>query len=199
MEAKINKPLSAYTIALGVIALTFLAGLTAGCLLSVRGGEAADGAVADYLSPLVQSAVPRPPAGRVMLNTFLYPALCFALGFAIPGVALIPLTVFARGFLLSYAAASLVRVFGAAGGTFFSLSMLGLPLLLSLPCLMLLGTHGLLDSTALLKSARRRVGVPIDAKAGFRRFGFVLCALAAAAAVEIYLAPLLATLVAQRL
>jgi hypothetical protein len=195
---KPKKSLSSYSIALGFIALAFLAGLTGGCLLSVRGGEAADGAVAEFLSPLAQSAVSRPSVGLVLLNTLLYPALCFIFGFAIPGVALIPLTVFARGFLLSFTVSSFARVFGAADGTLFSLSLFGLPLLLSLPCLFWLGTHGLLDSAALLGSARRRTGAPMDVKAGFTRFGFALCTLAAAVVAEIYLAPLLATAVAQR-
>ncbi|MCL2003369.1 MAG: stage II sporulation protein M [Oscillospiraceae bacterium] len=197
MDSKKLKPLSAYSIALGVVAVAFLAGITGGCLLSVLGGETADGAVTEYLSPLTHGVLPQPSVSRVILNALLYPTLCFALGFAIPGVALIPAAVFARGFFLSYAVASFARVFGATDGTLFSLSLLGFPLLLSLPCLLLLGTHGLLDSVSLLKSARRRTGALLNVKAGFTRFGIALCALALAAAAEYYLAPALAAVAAR--
>ncbi|MDR0325637.1 MAG: stage II sporulation protein M [Oscillospiraceae bacterium] len=199
MEDKQRKPLSSYSIALGIVALAFLIGVTGGCLVSVQGGAAADGAVAEYLSPLAQSAVPRPSVSRTLISAVLYPALCFAFGFAIPGVALIPLTVCARGFFLAYAAASCARVFGAAGGTLLSLSLFGLPLLLSLPCLFWLGAHGLLGSHSLLRSAMRKPAAPIKVKEEFFRFGMALCALAASAAVEIYVSPLLATLVAATL
>jgi hypothetical protein len=70
---------------------------------------------------------------------------------------------------------------------------------LSLPCLFLLGTHGLLGSTALLGSARKKIGAPLDIKTGLSRFGIALCVLAASAAVEIYLSPILATIAARRL
>jgi hypothetical protein len=199
MEPKKRKPLSAYSIALGVIALAFLAGLTLGSLLSIKGGEAADGAIAGYLSPLTQNGVPRPDAVRVTLNTFFFPALCFALGFAIPGVALIPLAVLTRGFLIAYSASSFARVFGAVDGTIFSLSLFGIPLLLSLPCLLWIGTHGLMNSTALLGSAHRKIGVSLHMKTGLIRFGIALCALAVSAAVEIFLCPILAAIAVQRL
>ena len=199
MEPKSFKPVSSYSIALGVVALAFLIGVTGGCLLSVRGGAAADGAVAEYLSPLAGSDLPQPSAVRALTDAVLYPALCFLLGFAIPGVALIPLTVCARGFFLAYAASSCVRVFGAVSGTFFSFSLFGLPLLLSLPCLFWLGTHGLLGSQALLWSALKRPAAPLRGKESFLRFGLALCALAAAAAVEIYVCPMLATFAAAKL
>jgi hypothetical protein len=193
------RPLSSYSVALGVIALAFLAGITGGCLLSLQGGAAADGAVADYLSPLAGTAVPRPSVVRALMDTVLYPALCFLLGFAIPGLALIPVTVCARGFFLAYAISSCARVFGAAGGTALSLALLGLPLLLSLPCLFWLGAHGLLSSHALLGSAMRKPGVPFKGKDSFYRFGLALCALAASAAAEIYVCPALATFVSAKL
>lgn len=197
MEKKPFKALSPYSIALGVVALAFLAGITGGCLLSVQGGAAADGAVAEYLSPLAQNTLPQPSVSRALISAILYPALCFVFGFAIPGIVLIPLTVCARGFFISYAVASCARVFGASGGTLFSLSLLGPPLLLSLPCLFLLGAYGLLGSRALLGSALKRPSAPI--KGNFLRFGIALCALAASAAVEIYLCPLLATFAAATL
>jgi hypothetical protein len=197
METK--RSLSSYSIALGIIAFAFLAGLTAGCLLSLRGGADADSAVAGYLSPLAQYGAPRPDVLRVAVNAFIFPALCFALGFAIPGVALIPLTVFARGFLVSYASSSLAGVFGAVDGTLFSLSLFGLPLLLSLPPLLWIAAHGLLGSIALLGSARRKPGAPLQIKAGFTRFGAALCVLTASAAAELYFSPMMAAIVAQRL
>jgi uncharacterized membrane protein SpoIIM required for sporulation len=190
--------LSAHSVALGIIALAFLAGIVGGCFLSVRGGAAADGAVADYLSPLAGSAIPRPAIGRVIINTFIYPVLCFALGYSIPGIALIPAVICTKGFFLSYAVASCVKVFGEESGILFSLSLLGPHLLITLPCLFLLGTYGLLGSIGLLSSFRRRAAAPMKTKESFMRFGIIICALAAAAAVEIYCSPALASLVASK-
>ena len=199
MDTKKVNPITSYSIALGVIALAFLAGITGGCLLSAQGGAAADSAVSEYLFSLAQSGFPRPAVRQVLSGTLLYPALCFILGFAIPGIALIPLTVCARGFFLSYAVASCARVFGGGDGVLFSLALLGIPLLLSLPCLFWLGTHGMMGSMTLLGSVRKKPVKPIKAKEGFIRFGIVLCALAAAAAVEIYISPVLANLAVQKL
>jgi hypothetical protein len=199
MEPKKNQLLTPYSIALGVIALAFLAGITAGCLMSVLGGETADGAIAGHLEPFAGNSVPMPSVGTTLLNTLLYPSLCFLFGFAIPGVALIPLTVCARGFFLAYAASSCVRVFGAGLGTLFSFSLFGLPLLLSLPCLFWIGTNGLLGSYSLLGSAVKKPAVPIRGKDHFLRFGIALCALAVSAAVEILISPMLASYVAAKL
>lgn len=194
-----HKPISAHSIALGVLALCFLAGITGGCLLSARGGAAADSAVTDYLSPLAQGVVSQPSVGRALLDAFLYPAICFVLGFAIPGVVLIPVTVTARGFFLAYAVASCARVFGAMNGVLVSFALIGLPLLLSLPCLFLLGSQGLLGSYALLRTALRTPAPPVADRKSFARFGVSLCALTAAAASEIFICPLLASIVATRL
>jgi uncharacterized membrane protein SpoIIM required for sporulation len=134
-----------------------------------------------------------------MLNTFVYPILCFALGYSIPGVALIPAAICAKGFFLSYAVASCVKVFGAEDGVFFSLSLLGPHLLIGLPCLFLLGTHGLLGSVWLISSIKRKPAPPMRAKESFLRLGAVLCALAVAAAIEIFCSPVLASMAASRL
>ncbi|MCL1807022.1 MAG: stage II sporulation protein M [Oscillospiraceae bacterium] len=197
MERKF--PLSSYSVALGTVALAFLAGITAGCLFAARGGAEADGAVADYLLPIAGNIVPGPTVGRALMDVVLYPALCFLFGFAIPGVVLIPVTVCARGFFVSYAIASCARVFGAWNGTVFSLSLMGLPLLLSLPALFWLGAQGFLNSKELLGSALRKQNVSIKGKENFRRFGVALSTLVAAAAAELYLSPLLATYAASKL
>jgi hypothetical protein len=199
MEHKPIKPLSSYSIALGVTAVAFLAGITAGCLLAVHGGMTADQTVSDYLLPIAGNPVARPPVGRVLLNTALYPLLCFFFGFAIPGIVLIPAAVCARGFFLSYAIACFARVFGAADGTLFSLSLMGIPLLLSLPCLFWLSTHGLLSCRSLFGSGARKPIPPVRSREHALRFTVVLCVLAVSAAVEIFLCPLLATLSASML
>jgi uncharacterized membrane protein SpoIIM required for sporulation len=189
--------LSSYSIALGIVALAFLAGIVGGCFLSVRGGPAADAAVLEHLSPLADAGNTRPGFAWVIVNTFIYPVLCFALGYSIPGVALIPAAVCARGFFLSYAVASCVRVFGTEGGALLSVSLIGPHLLISLPCLFLLSAHGLLGSAGLISSVRRKPAAPIRAKESFLRFGAVICALTAASAVEIYFSPVFANFVAE--
>jgi uncharacterized membrane protein SpoIIM required for sporulation len=192
--------LSSHSIALGVIALAFLAGIVGGSFLSAGGGLEADAAALDYLAPLAGGEIPKPNTLWVLINTFTYPVLCFALGYSIPGIALIPAAIGVKGFFLSYAVASCVKVFGTESGTLLSLSLIGPHLLISLPCLFLLGTYGLLGSAGLLSSFRRRTAsVSIKTKDNFLRFGIVLCVLAAAAAVEIYASPALASLVAARL
>ncbi len=194
-----HKTISTYSIALGVLALAFLMGIAAGCLYSLQGGDTADAAVREYLSVFAGNAIHAPSVGRVLADTVLYPAVCFVLGFTIPGVLLIPLMVAFRGFLVSYTIASCVRVFGSLDGILFSLSLLGIPLLICLPCLFLIGTHSLLDSRTLLGAAVRKTRADVFRKNHFTRFAATLCVTAIAAAAEWLLCPLLAGLAAARL
>jgi hypothetical protein len=140
------------------------------------------------LTAFVEKAVARPPVWRVLLNTFLYPALCLVFGFAIPGVALIPLTVLTRGFLLAYTVSSCVRVFGSLSGTVLAAAMTALPLILTLPCLLLLAVQGLTLSRQLM--ARKKT--VFWNQRNLRKLGLVGVALAAAAVLEAFLCPVLA-------
>ncbi|MDR1669738.1 MAG: stage II sporulation protein M [Oscillospiraceae bacterium] len=194
-----HKTISAHSIALGVLALAFLAGIVTGCLFSVQGGDAADSAVKEYLTAFAGSAVDPPSVARVLADTVLYPVVCFILGFTIPGVLLIPLTVAFRGFLVAYTVASCVRVFGSLDGILFSLSLLGIPLFICLPCLFILGTSSLLTSHALFHAAIRRTKTTVISKRSFSRLAAALCVTAAAAASEWLLCPVLTRLVAGRL
>ncbi len=194
-----HKTISAHSIALGVLALAFLAGIVTGCLFSSQSGSAADSAVTEYLSAFAGSAINTPSVARVLADTVLYPAVCFILGFTIPGVLLIPFTVAFRGFLVSYTVTSCVRVFGSMDGLLFSLSLLGLPLLICLPCLFLLGTNSLLSSQTLFSAAIRKTRASVFSKRVFTQFAVTLCVTGAAAVIEWLLCPLLAGAAATRL
>lgn len=181
--------------ALGIAALCFLAGLTAGCLCSLWGGEAADAAVLEYLVGLTSGTVQSPSIGAAFLGQFQYPVLCFLFGLTVLGVFLIPITLMTRAFFLAFTITSCVRVFGAWNGFLLSVSMLGLPALLALPCLMVLATFGGVSSYArlmnIISKRRNPVSSPALSKEALTRLGICILAMTVAALLEIYVCPIL--------
>ena len=111
------------------------------------------------------------------------------------GVFLIPAAVIARGFFLAFTVTSCIRVFGAAHGLLFSLSLLGLPTLLTLPCMMLLATYGGVSSLSLflntISRGRKPILTPVVSKAAFARLGLCIILMTAAALLETYICPIL--------
>ena len=182
-------------IVLGVLALCFLIGLIAGCLFSLWGGEPADNAAHEILTGLAEGDVYTPNLWIALWSQFQYPVICFLLGLTLLGVFLIPAAVAARGFFLAFTVTSCVRVFGAWQGLAFSLSILGLPALLTLPCLLILATYGGVSSLSLLLNTLSRGKTPpfcpMLSKAAFIRLGICALAMTAAALLEAYICPIL--------
>ncbi len=176
------------------VALTgvfFLAGLVAGCLVAGRIQPEALVTLSDYL----ESSLTRMTQGgtgvmgHALFTAFLMPTLVFILGYTIPGVAGIPLVMAARGFLLSYAINLFYRVFGSSG-LIIALGALIPQSLLSLPCLFLLASQGMMCSLSLLSSFRgkgRRL--PPNGRTVWRRVLICAAVLTASALLEAFVSP----------
>jgi hypothetical protein len=135
------------------------------------------------------AAYAAPDLRQALLGNFLAPALVFLLGLTLPGVVLIPAVVAGRGFFLSFAVAVYARVFGLPG-ILLAFGAVGLPGLLTVPCLFALAVFGFAFSRRLLlKSAG---GTRQDAEnllnaSYVRRFALTLPPLAAAACYDVWL------------
>lgn len=110
------------------------------------------------------------------------------------GVALIPCILAARGFVFACTAAAIVSAYPGVNGVLLTLIILGLPSLLTLPCLFLLGRDGLAISAGLLALFDRRAPSPLRYDAASD--GLVCAAaLVAAAALETFVVPFLVGLI----
>lgn len=128
--------------ALFLLAVFFLAGRLLGCLLASRVGGGANDSLSSYIKGYL-SAVQVGKAGApgllsAMWENFRYPVACVVLGFTSAGVVLVPLVFAMRGFFLSFAVSSFVRMFGGQGllmavGVFLPAG------LVVMPCMFLLG------------------------------------------------------------
>ncbi len=107
------------------------------------------------------------------------------------GVAFIPLTVAVRGFFMSCAVSGLIV--SGDGGFLLALVSIGLPAILTLPCLFILGRDGLMLSRLLLGRFWGRARRPVEADAG----NLALCCavLALAAGIKCIIVPQLVRLI----
>ena len=119
------------------------------------------------------SVVLSPGLLSVLWESVRWPLFAFLMGFTALGVLGIPTLFAVRGFLLSFAVSSFVRMFGGTGGilAFFAFGITGLA---AVPALFVLGFAG----------ARELAGRALSGKKGVFPFGrayWVRCALCAGA------------------
>ncbi len=136
--------------ALAVCSVCFVLGVVSGTLLSSEfaKGDAAAGFVSDYAASVMSGAV---DGGffSVFLSVGWYHILAFLLGFSMLGAALVPLLAGARGFTLSFALATLVRLYSAAGAV-AGMALVGLSALLSVPLFFMLAVDAMCASCELI-------------------------------------------------
>ena len=132
-----------------VLFVCFLGAGAAGCLVvSAAGQQGVDSLSAflrDYLSMLEEGSGTSPGIWPVMWELCRWPLLVLLLGFTALGAVAVPVVFCVRGFLLSYAMASFVRVFGAAG-LFAAFAVFGMTALVSVPVLFCVGAMALPSS-----------------------------------------------------
>ena len=110
------------------------------------------------------------------------------------GAALIPCVIAARGFVFACTAAAIAASYPGADGVLLVLIVLGIPSLITLPCLFMLGRDGFCMSAGLLAVFDRRSPYPLRFDAAWD--GLVCAAaLIAAAAMETFVVPFLAGLI----
>lgn len=168
--------------ALWVVSVAFCIGGLIGLLMAAQVGGGGHDSLSSYLQNYLAAirdgtTIPPSPAA-VLWETARWPLFAFLMGFTSLGLLGIPTLFAIRGFLLSFAVSSFVRMFGGTGGilAFFSFGITGL---VTVPALFVLGVQGLL-------SARQLMGKPMSGRKGpfpFGRLYFVRGGLCAGALV----------------
>lgn len=179
-------PSEGVTPALVAVSACFFAGSVAGCLLCANVAGGGGDSLSVYLRAFLAAAgtgdVGSVPLFPLLWEVLRWPLLAVLLGFTALGLLFIPVLFAIRGFLLSFAVSSFVRMFGGAGGVLAFL-VFGIPELAAIPALFVLGVQGLQASRALAGRAmgEGRRGSPFG-KAYFLRCGvcagaFCVCVL----------------------
>ena len=115
-----------------------LGGIT-GSVAAANGGDSAQlAASASEYTSLADLSF-----GLVFVKILQYPVIIILCGLCVFGAVLIPLIVALRGFFLLFAVTTFVRLFGGAG-LLYSFALFGVQCLFVLPCIMLLGSQGLI-------------------------------------------------------
>lgn len=177
-------PGGAWFPATALLTLLFLTGGAAGCAMASwvcgSGSEGLASYIRSYLLAVQEGMGSSPSMPELCWEVFRYPLIVLALGFTALGAVGIPLVFAVRGFFLSFAVASFVRVFGGFG---FALSAIvfGLPGAISIPVLFVLGAQGWTASREMAErlSRRGRRSSPYDrdywVRCGVCAAGSLLC------------------------
>ncbi len=197
----LDLPWAAWLPALVVLSISFLLGAIAGCLLAGGVAEAENGTLATYvegyLSAARSGALSVPSVLSVLWETLRWPLLTVLLAFTALGVVGIPVLFAVRGFLLSFAVASFVRVLGGAG-SILAFLLFGLTGLFTVPVLFVLGAQGFTACRILasrLVGERRRTGIPYG-RAYCLRCGLCFMVLIVCVCLEQTVLPALLSMVA---
>ncbi len=166
--------------ALIVLAASFFLGAAAGCILASRvDGDALEG-LGSYISAFLAASgageVTAPALLPLLWETLRWPLITAVLGFTALGLLGIPILFAVRGFLLSFAAASFVKVLGGTGGLLAFL-LFGISGMVSVPALFVLGVQGFNASRCL---AGRALGEG-KSRSPYGRKYFLRCGMCAAA------------------
>lgn len=148
--------------------LLFIGGSLAGSLAAgtLQDTEALRGYVAAFLDGY-RSAV-RPDFFTALLSTVKYHLAAVFLGFSLLGPLLIPLLAAVRGFFLCFSVTAVLRALGARG-IGFTLSLFGIPAVVSIPCFFILSSLAFSFSLYLLRAIRQPGGrAPISPVSGRR-------------------------------
>lgn len=179
-------PSSGVTYAVPLLLLTalFLAGGLTGCLMaSWVGGGGSDGLaeyIRSYLLTAQEGTGSTPTVPALLWDVFRYPLAVWALSFTALGLIGIPAAFAIRGFFLSFAISSFVRMFGGYG-LLLAAVVFGIPGVFSIPVLFVLGCQGWLASRVLAErvSRGRRQAAPYDrlywVRCGACAGGLLLC------------------------
>ena len=185
---------SEYGRALVVLAIAFLVGGAAGCVLAAlsggAGAEELSRYLVDYLTLARDDQLSRSLC-PILWGQVKYPLAALLLGLTALGAAGFPVLFGVRGFFFSFPVACFCRVFGQRG-LFPAFVLFGLPALLWVPALFLMGVSGFLSAQQLLRRylGEGRGGVPLSG-AYWCRAGLCVGLALAAALLEYWVVPVL--------
>lgn len=183
-----------------LLAICFFAGSVAGCLWAGGVAGQRDGTLAAYIDGYLSAArtgnLTVPSVFSVLFEALRWPVLVLLLAFTPVGSIGIPIVFAVRGFLLSFAVASFVRVLGGAG-TILAFLLFGVTGLFTIPVLFVLGTQGLTACFLLVSrlTGERRSGT-VYGKQYFLRCGLCAAALLVCVFLEQTVIPALLSLLA---
>lgn len=135
------------------LSVPFLAGGAAGAVLCAASAPAEAQAMAEYLGGLLSAAsdgaLALPSFWAVLWEILRYPLLALLLGVAAAGLVGLPALFGVRGFFLGYAITTFASCLGA-DGLLFAFLLIGVPELVSLPVLFVLGAQSAASALRLL-------------------------------------------------
>ncbi len=130
--------------ALTVVSAAFVLGGVLGCALATQvdggGSDTLSAYIKGYLAVAQSGAVASPHILSTIWTTVRWPLFAIFMGFTALGVLGVPVLFSMRGFLLSFAITSFVRMFGGAGGVLAFLAF-GITGLVAIPVLFVLGVQ----------------------------------------------------------
>lgn len=189
--------------ALFCLTVCFAVGGVGGCIFAGRLGADTQTRLLDYFSSYFAAFDGNEPLSLSSLSAvweiLRWPILTFLLGFTALGVVGLPAVFCVRGFLLSYAAAVLVRLYGVTG-LGVSLAVFGVSAFMVLPALFILGVDSFRGAGAMaVKQAGDSRRNPPDRQRRLLRAGCCGVLLALAAVLQLRLTPVLLTAAAKLL
>lgn len=153
-ETRIEK--SRYWPSLLLLGLFFICGAFAGSYFSAAAQGGGETALSEYITGFVTASgqsITSPSLFGALVSGLRFPLLIFCCGLTPFGVFAIPVIFSARGFFLSFTITSFYRILGQAGLR-LALAVFGLPGLLSVSVLFVLGLQGFLNSGLILNYRR---------------------------------------------
>jgi len=186
----------------GLLAASFLAGIFFGHVLARRNPASVDTELERYILDYCTLGADGESGGRVFFSAlavyFRYPLPAFFLGFAAPGVLLIPVLSAACGFFLSFSICCFTGAFGKAGVP-VAAAVFGLRCLIALPGFFILAVPALRNAVISVWNliswrGRRVLRAPPD-RSRWLRFCLVAAILLLGALLEVFVSPVLLRLV----
>lgn len=166
-----------------ILSASFLLGTVLGCLAAGGVGESETGPLTNYIQRFLLAAregrMLRPEFPAILWETVRWPLLTVLFSFTVLGLAGIPALFFLRGFLLSFAVASFVRVLGGEGMV-LALLIFGTTAVISIPVIFVLGMQGFSSCRRLalrLLEGKRSGAAPAYGQTFYLRCGLCSAAL----------------------
>lgn len=182
MNKKLFRNISTHSqskaIALIICAAFFSGGCIAGAFFSA--GIDSSNSVVPYIFGMldtVGSSCASEGYGALLLSTIKFHVLAFAFGFSLLGIITVPLLSALKGFLAAFSVSIIIRTLGAES-IWFAAALIGLDLLVTIPCFIALSIQSLCASVKLSYISLRadtQFGSGIYNSQYFKRF-FFCCA-----------------------
>lgn len=183
------------TLRLMLLAAFFALGILFGRLFAKNVSGATDAQIAAYLETYLGMGMLRGGDSflMVLFTYFRYPVVLFLLGFASVGVLLLPVTVAAQGFFLSFAICCFSSALGREGMPFI-FAAFALRCFLTVTCGLYIASHALLSSWSLAQLSLGRAKGKRGVSAGggreqLLRFGICTVLLLFGSFLELFFVP----------